>query len=159
VSSWRRQIRHHRDDTREPIVRPAYDLADAHDAHRYLSEDCSLARPSGSEHLWAGEVASVYDKVHWERRNEDRQGPAADQALAALALLAGLRDWLADVEPELIEGARLAGVTWDQLAPVLGVGDRRAAHRRAARLTGAATVRDRDRRARWARDLASGQAS
>jgi hypothetical protein len=137
-------------------VRPAYDLTDA---HRYLSEDCRLAYPSGSEHLWVGEVASVYDKVHWGRQNDDWQGPTADQALAALALLAGLRDWLADVEPELIEGARLAGVTWDQLAPVLGVGDRRAAHRRAARIADAAAVRDRARRARWARDLAPGQAS
>jgi hypothetical protein len=136
-------------------VRPAQDLTDTHGAYRYLSEDCSLGRPPGSEHLRVGEVAPVCDAVHWGPRNEDWP----DQALAALAPLAGLRDWLADVEPELIEGARLAGATWDQLAPVLGVGDRRAAHRRAARLTDAAAVRDRAARERWTRDLAPGQAS
>jgi hypothetical protein len=71
----------------------------------------------------------------------------------------GLRDWLADVEPELIEGARAAGVTWDQLATVLGASDRRAAHRRAARLTEAAAERDRARsRARWGRPPEPGPA-
>jgi hypothetical protein len=137
-------------------VRPAYDLTDPDDAHRYLS-DQHLAYPSGPEHLWVGRVASVYDLVHW--RHGDKPGPTADQALAALALVGGLRDWLADAEPELIEGARSAGVTWDQLATVLGVSDRRAAHRRAARLADAAAVRDQARRARWARDLTPGQAS
>ncbi|MFC5821048.1 hypothetical protein [Nonomuraea harbinensis] len=34
-----------------------------------------------------------------------------------LPLLADLRDWLADVEPDLIAAARDAGVTWEALAP------------------------------------------
>ncbi|MEV1005225.1 hypothetical protein [Nonomuraea sp. NPDC050202] len=56
--------------------------------------------------------------------------------------MANLRDWLADVEPDLIAAARDAGVTWEALAPVLRVGDRRAAQRRHARLQDA-----RDRQA------------
>jgi hypothetical protein len=44
-----------------------------------------------------------------------------------------LRDWLAEAEPALIEAAREAGVTWEQLAPVLRVGDRRTAQRRHSR--------------------------
>jgi hypothetical protein len=138
-------------------VKPAYDLTDPDVAYRFLSDE-HMAYPSGTEYLWVGRVGSVYDKVHGESNDPHRPGPTADQALAALALLAGLREWLADVEPELIDGARSAGVTWDQLAPVLGVGDRRAAHRRATRLADAAAARDQARQARWGRDLAPGRA-
>ncbi|WP_329431107.1 hypothetical protein OG339_48955 (plasmid) [Streptosporangium sp. NBC_01495] len=48
-------------------------------------------------------------------------------------MLATLRDWLADAEPDLIDVARRAGVTWEELAPVLRIADRRAAQRRRAR--------------------------
>ncbi len=60
--------------------------------------------------------------------------PTADEALTALTLLASLRDWLARIEPRLIDAARAQGVTWEALAGVLRVGDRRADQRRASRL-------------------------
>ncbi|MFB4276911.1 hypothetical protein ACBJ59_16580 [Nonomuraea sp. MTCD27] len=72
----------------------------------------------------------------------DDTRPPGDEALAALTLPADLRDWLTDVEPDLIAAARDADVTWKALAPVLRVGDRRAAQRRHARLLQAA--RDRE---------------
>jgi hypothetical protein len=67
-------------------------------------------------------------------RNPDAEVPTGQEALAALSVLRGLRGWLDEIEPRLIGAARAGGVTWDALAPALGVGDRRAAHRRAARL-------------------------
>ncbi|MEU8360451.1 hypothetical protein AB0C27_31030 [Nonomuraea sp. NPDC048882] len=65
-------------------------------------------------------------------RSKDGPRPSGDEALAALTLLAELRDWLTEVEPDLIDATRQAGVTWEELAPVLRVADRRAAQRRRA---------------------------
>ncbi len=62
---------------------------------------------------------------------------AAARQHACLTLVADLRDWLDEVEPRLIGAARTAGVTWQQLAGVLRVGDRRAAQRRASRVSAA----------------------
>src|SRR5690349_10238768 len=56
--------------------------------------------------------------------------PAAEQALAALLALRQLRDRLDAWEPDLIAAARAAGVSWADLAPVLGVASRQAAERR-----------------------------
>ncbi|MEU8364937.1 hypothetical protein AB0C27_53880 [Nonomuraea sp. NPDC048882] len=60
---------------------------------------------------WRRNLTSPY-------RFTDSPRPSGDEALAALTLLASLRDWLADVEPALIAAARDAGVTWDVLARV-----------------------------------------
>lgn len=54
--------------------------------------------------------------------------------LAALTALRQLRDRLDAREPELIAAARAAGVSWAELAPVLGVASRQAAERRYLRL-------------------------
>jgi hypothetical protein len=59
---------------------------------------------------------------------------SADEAMAALAALRALRSRLDSWEPQLIAAARLAGASWVQLAPVLGVASRQAAERRYLRL-------------------------
>jgi hypothetical protein len=117
-------------------VRPAYDLTDPDDACRYLEEESAHARsyPPGLEPHMAGRLAVVADMTRWSRA----QQPDGDEALAALTMVAALRDWLDEAEPRLIDAARAQGITWEQLAPVLRVGDRRAAQRRAVRLAAAA---------------------
>ncbi|WUI03991.1 hypothetical protein OHR68_20070 [Spirillospora sp. NBC_00431] len=40
-----------------------------------------------------------------------------------------LHDWLTELKPDFIAAARAAGAIWEQLAPVLRVGDRRAGQR------------------------------
>ncbi|MBB3049354.1 hypothetical protein FHS23_000349 [Prauserella isguenensis] len=92
----------------------------------------------------------------------------ADDVVSALATLRELRNELADWEPRLIGAARRMGVSWADLAPVLGVASRQAAERRYLRmrkpeqeagLTADARVQaERDRRAgqravrAWAQD-------
>ncbi|HEY0002578.1 MAG TPA: hypothetical protein VGB74_19155 [Actinoplanes sp.] len=104
------------------------------------------------------------------------QRPAADAAsvesgelLDALVLLRWAQNELAGIEPRLIAAARAAGVSWQSLAPALGVASRQAAERRYLRGAAAGTneqgaTRDdrvqaeRDRRAahravdKWAND-------
>jgi hypothetical protein len=89
--------------------------------------------------------------------------------LDALVLLRWAQGKLASLEPTLIAGARAAGLSWQALAPALGVASRQAAERRYLRSVSAATdqpgaTRDarvqaeRDRRAarravaQWAND-------
>jgi hypothetical protein len=100
-------------------------------------------------------------------------GDDPDRLLDALVLLRWVRERLSAAEPELITAARRAGVSWQALAPALGVTSRQAAERRYLRLLPAATgeagtTRDervraeRDRRAghravaRWANDNTAG---
>jgi len=92
-----------------------------------------------------------------------------DELLDALVLLRRVQHELAALEPALIAAARAAGVSWQALAPALGVASRQAAERRYLRSAAAPTdqpgdTRDvrvqaeRDRRAgvravtRWAND-------
>lgn len=94
---------------------------------------------------------------------------SAATLLDTLVLLRWAQAELADIEPVLIAAARAAGVSWQTLAPALGVASRQAAERRYLRSTSAPTdqpgaTRDarvqaeRDRRAghravtRWAND-------
>ena len=113
-------------------MRPAYDLADPDGAYRYLEEVSAHARtyPPGREPHAAARLAVIADMTRWPQAAQ----PDIDEALAALTLLGSLRDWLAEAEPRLIEAARAQGATWQSLAGVLRVGDRRAAQRRASRL-------------------------
>ncbi|AIJ25607.1 hypothetical protein [Amycolatopsis methanolica] len=89
------------------------------------------------------------------------------RVLAALEVLRALRDTLTVWEPQLIEAAREAGVSWAELAPALGVASRQAAERRYLRLRDAVgsdhtaderVQKTRDRRAeekavmQWARE-------
>jgi hypothetical protein len=64
---------------------------------------------------------------------------SAEQVLAALEALRGLRERLAAWEPELITAARAAGASWVELAPALGVASRQAAERRYLRLRPSST--------------------
>jgi hypothetical protein len=94
---------------------------------------------------------------------------SAAELLEALVLLRRAQQELAGIEPALIAAARAAGVSWQALAPALGVASRQAAERRYLRSASAPTdqpdaTRDervqaeRDRRAghravtRWAND-------
>ncbi|SDM26567.1 hypothetical protein [Allokutzneria albata] len=96
----------------------------------------------------------------------------AEEVLAALTLLRGLREELAAWEPRLITAAREGGTSWVRLAPALGVASRQAAERRYLRLrtegvedpesTGEGRVRaERERRAgdravhAWAKENAA----
>ncbi|GGL01418.1 hypothetical protein Ppa06_70180 [Planomonospora parontospora subsp. parontospora] len=122
-------------------MRPAYDLTDPYDAARFLREEgvgAARYQPPGSEHGWMHLVASAAQFT--EARPDDPPRPrlSGDDALAALTLLAALRDWLSEVESDFIGAARDAGATWEELAPVLRVADRRAAQRRYARRCAAA---------------------
>ena len=79
--------------------------------------------------------------------------------LTALEQLHWIQAELTAAEPALISAAREAGVSWQALAPVLGVASRQAAERRYLRLApptepGAAT---RDGRVRAERDRRAGQ--
>jgi hypothetical protein len=94
---------------------------------------------------------------------------APAELLDALVLLRRVQSELASIEPILIAAARTAGVSWQALAPALGVASRQAAERRYLRSTAAPTEQpsatrdarvqaERDRRAghravaRWAND-------
>ncbi|MDT5025003.1 MAG: hypothetical protein QOE61_1429 [Micromonosporaceae bacterium] len=79
--------------------------------------------------------------------------------LDALGLLRWMRDELAVVEPALIAAARHAGVSWQTLAPALGVASRQAAERRYLRLVPAQPDQasdTRDSRVRAERDRRAG---
>ena len=97
------------------------------------------------------------------------RGGTPDEILDALTRLRWAQSELESVEHRLITAARAAGVSWQALAPALGVASRQAAERRYLRLTPAAGAHDdstqddrvraeRDRRAahravtRWAND-------
>ncbi|MER7702483.1 type III effector protein [Kitasatospora sp. NPDC097605] len=126
----------------------------------------------------AAALAAIDSTVRGARTPDPAEGPepatSPDQALAAILLLRELRDELAAWESGLVETARAAGATWDDLARPMGVASRQAAENRYLRLrraragtdtggtTGAERVKAvRDRRAAdravtaWARDHAA----
>jgi hypothetical protein len=79
--------------------------------------------------------------------------PAADNAtgssadlLNTLVLLRWAQAELAGLEPVLIAAARAAGISWQALAPALGVASRQAAERRYLRSTAAPTDQPGDTR-------------
>jgi alkylhydroperoxidase family enzyme len=99
----------------------------------------------------------------------ERGTAGGNELLDALTALRRVRGELAAFEPALIAAARACGVSWQALAPAMGVASRQAAERRYMRSTAAPTdepgaTRDtrvqaeRDRRAgeravtRWAND-------
>ncbi|WP_426502173.1 hypothetical protein ACPPVO_31510 [Dactylosporangium sp. McL0621] len=81
--------------------------------------------------------------------------PAA--VLDALTLLQAVRAALDAIEPDLVAAARRAGVSWQALAPALGVASRQAAERRYLRAaTGGLAADTRDGRVRAERDHRAG---
>ncbi|MEV6634265.1 hypothetical protein AB0M54_26290 [Actinoplanes sp. NPDC051470] len=95
----------------------------------------------GPAGMSSGEVAGV--------------GPA--EVLDALVVLRRAQNELAALEPELVAAARAAGVSWQELAPALGVGSRQAAERRFLRSLPAASETRQDDRVRAERDRRAGQ--
>lgn len=116
-------------------------------------------------------VAAMIATTAHAVQQRDADSPAMEGAdlLDALVLLRWAQAELAGLEPVLIAAARAAGISWQALAPALGVASRQAAERRYLR--GAAVPTDqpgdtrddrvqaeRDRRAthravaRWAND-------
>jgi hypothetical protein len=80
--------------------------------------------------------------------------------LEALVLLRRAQNELAGIEPTLIAAARAAGVSWQALAPALGVASRQAAERRYLRSVSAPTEQPdatRDARVQAERDRRAGQ--
>jgi hypothetical protein len=125
--------------------------------------------PEGSPLDLAAAVAVVAAVAHQVRPGGADSTVGSAELLDALVLLRRLQGELAGIEPILIAAARAAGVSWQALAPALGVASRQAAERRYLRSTAAPTgqpgaTRDarvqaeRDRRAghravtRWAND-------
>ena len=83
----------------------------------------------------------------------------AQRLLDALTVLRWAQSELAAMEPELITAARTAGVSWQALAPALGVASRQAAERRYLRLIPATADQEgstRDDRVRAERDRRAG---
>jgi hypothetical protein len=89
----------------------------------------------------------------------DTEPDDAAAVLDALVLLRWVREQLAAAEPALIAAARQAGVSWQALAPALGVASRQAAERRYLRAAPATAQRSgstRDGRVRAERDHRAG---
>jgi hypothetical protein len=87
--------------------------------------------------------------------------PAKGEALAALALVADLREDLDVAERRLIGGLRDRGVSWQEIAGALGLRSRQAAEQRWLRLSGSAG-RDAagaraERRRQRSTDIAAGE--
>jgi hypothetical protein len=80
------------------------------------------------------------------RTAADRAEVAPAELLDVLVLLRWAQSELAGLEPALIAAARAAGVSWQALAPALGVASRQAAERRYLRSTAAATEQSHDTR-------------
>lgn len=76
----------------------------------------------------------------------DRPSVNGAELLDALALLRWAQTELASLEPVLIAAARAAGVSWQALAPALGVASRQAAERRYLRSASASTDQSGDTR-------------
>ena len=88
-----------------------------------------------------------------------RPDAAAARIIDALVVLRWVQSELAAMEPELITTARAAGVSWQALAPALGVASRQAAERRYLRLIPATAEQrgsTRDGRVRAERDRRAG---
>jgi hypothetical protein len=129
-----------------------------------------VSRPAaGMSPLDLGAAAAVLAATADKVRQGAPAAVSATELLDALVLLRRAQRELADMEPALIAAARAAGVSWQTLAPALGVASRQAAERRYLRSSADPTdepgaTRDarvqaeRDRRAgdravtRWAND-------
>ncbi|MGI5240228.1 hypothetical protein [Dactylosporangium sp. CA-139066] len=89
----------------------------------------------------------------------DEPDAAPPAILGALAMLRQVRLELDAAEPTLIEAARRAGVSWQAIAPALGVASRQAAERRylrSAHATGRHDADTRDGRVQAERDRRAG---
>ena len=105
----------------------------------------------------AADVVRTASAVTSRRRQAD--AVTADDVLAALTQLRWLEKTLSAAEPKLIAAARSRGVSWQALAPALGVTSRQAAERRYLRLAPPADATEsgtRDGRVQAVRDRRAG---
>lgn len=123
-----------------------------------------LARREAAAVDLARREAAAVDPAHRQAGQapapvRDAQPIDHDAVLAALHDLHLLREAVDQLEPELIAAARRSGVSWQVLAPVLGVASRQAAERRYLRLVPATPDQagsTRDERVRQVRDRRAG---
>ena len=112
-----------------------------------LDTPATGAGPTPEGHDLAVVAAAIVATAHAVRQ------PAVDRALVngvelldALVLLRWAQTELVSLEPVLIAAARAAGVSWQALAPALGVTSRQAAERRYLRSASAPTDKPTDTR-------------
>ena len=119
------------------MPRTEYDPAAGYDAFKILTEVSERRFTAPSGHLYHSftRAVAIYDMTPGRFPHEwpGRDRPTALEALASLTVLREVVAWAKAAEPALIEAARDAGATWEQLAPCLGVADRRAAQTRGER--------------------------
>lgn len=85
-------------------------------------------------------IAAIAATAHEVKRLTTDSAPvSAKELLDALVLLRWAQTELAGIEPTLIAAARATGLSWQALAPALGVASRQAAERRYLRSAFAAT--------------------
>ncbi|GAB3961120.1 hypothetical protein GCM10029978_012450 [Actinoallomurus acanthiterrae] len=85
----------------------------------------------------AGHVLGRAQRLAEERRpRDDDDELTAKDVVAGVAALRLLREQVDDLEADLLDYARRLGISWERLAPAMGLSDRRAAHKRATRLWG-----------------------
>jgi len=107
----------------------------------------------------ASAAAEVMRLAAATNRRRPVDAPTAEELLAGLVQLRWLQQELSAAEPRLIAAARTLGVSWQALAPVLGVASRQAAERRYLRLVPAADDTEpgtRDGRVQALRDRRAG---
>jgi hypothetical protein len=104
------------------------------------------AAPAGSRDLAVvtAAIAATAHAVQQPAAGSAAMEPA--ELLDALVLLRWAQTELAGLEPTLIAAARAAGLSWQALAPALGVASRQAAERRYLRSAAAATGQPGDTR-------------
>jgi hypothetical protein len=121
-------------------------------------ERSMLNTPDGGD--LAAVAAAVAATAHAvQQPTGDSQPATGADLLDALVLLRWAQTELAALEPVLIAAARAAGVSWQALAPALGVASRQAAERRYLRSAAAPTSRPgatRDDRVQAERDRRAG---
>lgn len=116
-----------------------YDPADEHDAFKLLTEvsERRSRTPFGFLYHSFARAMAIFDmapgRFPSQQPDPERTRPTAQEALAALTVLRSTAAWIRQAEPALIEAAREAGATWEEIAPCLGVADRRAAQTRGKR--------------------------
>jgi hypothetical protein len=157
--------RHRSDDKRFVIEK----MTDGKEGPRMLDTPAAGASPPPAPESRDLAVVTAAIAATAHAITTDSAPVSAVELLDALVLLRWAQTELAGLEPTLIAAARATGLSWQALAPALGVASRQAAERRYLRSASAATdqpgaTRDarvqaeRDRRAthravaRWAND-------
>ena len=125
-----------------------------------LDTPATGAGPPPNDRDLAAVAAAIVASAHAVQRPPADGSPVTGaDLLDALVLLRWAQSELASLEPVLIAAARAAGVSWQALAPALGVASRQAAERRYLRSAAAPTDRPgatRDDRVQAERDRRAG---